>query len=263
MNPTSLHTEVEQLNDEISRRLANRALLKYTGRPVVPTPVLASLLLPKVFGEWWEEEDRISAVAAGALHAAFSAHDSIGQGASESRHGQLTVLAGDYYSGVHYRVLAEISNIRMIRHLSESVTLKSEQKIRLVEHGEGDPTAPLFASLETIEAATISAFLIGRGFVEYEAAARHGLVAARLTAEMDALQKGERTQFLNALLRSEGISGNPGAATDLLDRYRMFHVGRLIEETVMTGKRRGPGPQQIAEVYGITELASIHTGKKD
>ncbi|SEI65323.1 Heptaprenyl diphosphate synthase (HEPPP synthase) subunit 1 [Bhargavaea ginsengi] len=263
MNPTSLHTEAELLKDEISRRLANRTLLKYTGRPIVPEPVLISLLLPKIFGEKWEEEDRLSAVAAGALYAAFSAHDSIGREASESRQGQLTVLAGDYYSGIHYRILAEVPDLRMIRRFSGSVTEMSERKIRLFEHREGEPPNFLLSSLETIEAATVSAFLMGRGYAAYEAAARHGLTAARLNFEISNLHDGEHTPFLDALLRSEGIGGDPAAAARILDRCRRFHAGRLIEETGLIGKRGGPDIMAIAEVYGVSEPASIQTGKKD
>jgi heptaprenyl diphosphate synthase len=263
MNPTSLHTEVEQLNDEISRVLANRTLLKHTGRPVVPVPVLASLLLPKLFGERWEEEDRLSAVAAGALYAAFSAHDSIGREASESRQGQLTVLAGDYYSGVHYRILAEMEDIRLIRSLSTSVTEMSERKIRLYEHREGDSPEHLLSYVETIEAGTVSAFLLERGYGPYEAAARHGLTALRLNAEAGILHEGGRTPFLDAFLRSGGVNGKPAAAARILDRCRRFHAGRLIEETATFGNRTGDLVSAIAGIYGITEPASIQTGKKD
>ena len=263
MNPTSLHTEVKQLNDEISRLLANRTLLKHTGRPVIPVPVLASLLLPKLFGERWEEKDRLSAVAAGALYAAFTAHDSIGREASESRQGQLTVLAGDYYSGVHYRILAEMEDIPLIRRLSKSVTEMSERKIRLYEHREGDSPEQLLSYVETIEAGTVSAFLMERGYGQYEAAARHGLTACRLGAESITLRDGGRTPFLDAFLRSGGIHGDTAVAARTLDRCRLFHAGRLIEETATFGYRTGDPVLAIAGIYGITEPASIQTGKKD
>lgn len=263
MNSTSLHTEVKQLNDEISRLLANRTLLKHTGRPDIPVPVLASLLLPKLFGERWEEKDRLSAVAAGALYAAFTAHDSIGQEASESRQGQLTVLGGDYYSGIHYRILAEIEDIPLIRRLSKSVTEMSEKKIRLYEHREGDPPEQLLSYIEIIEAGTVSAFLVERGYGQYEAAARHGLAACRLGAECRTLHEGGRTTFLDAFLRSGGIHGNTAAAARILDRCRLFHAGRLIEETAAFEDRSGNLVSAIDGIYGITEVASIQTGKEE
>ncbi|MGM9920314.1 MAG: heptaprenyl diphosphate synthase component 1, partial [Bhargavaea sp.] len=164
---------------------------------------------------------------------------------------------------VHYRILAEMEDIHLIRGPSASVTEMSERKIRLYEHREGDSPEPLLSYIETIESGTVSAFLMERGYGQYEAAARHGLTACRLHGESRILREGGRTPFLNAFLRSEGISGNPAEAARVLDRCRQFHAGRLIEETATFGNRTGDLVPAIAGIYRITEPASIQTGKKD
>ena len=57
-------------------------------------------------GERWTDRMNTAAIAVGAVHAAFDAHDAIDVSDATSTQQQLTVLSGDYFSGIHYRLLA-------------------------------------------------------------------------------------------------------------------------------------------------------------
>ena len=56
-----------------------------------------------------------AAIAVGAVHAAFDAHDTIDVSDATSKQQQLTVLSGDHFSGIHYRLLASIPEFGFIQ----------------------------------------------------------------------------------------------------------------------------------------------------
>jgi heptaprenyl diphosphate synthase len=67
---------------------------------------------------------------------------------------QLTVLSGDLYSGLYYKILAETKNLKLIRFLSHAIKEMNEQKIIVYERTPSSKIAFL-ESLEVIEAALL------------------------------------------------------------------------------------------------------------
>ncbi|WP_062356330.1 heptaprenyl diphosphate synthase component 1 [Bacillus kwashiorkori] len=65
---------------------------------------------------------------------------------------QLTVLAGDYYSGLYYKTLADIPNIEMIRYLAEGIRIVNEHKL-FIYKGEQKTTEEFMNSMKLIETA--------------------------------------------------------------------------------------------------------------
>jgi heptaprenyl diphosphate synthase len=74
----------------------------------------------------------------------------------ELKNQQLTVLAGDYFSGLYYQHLSEISNISLIRELSKGIKEINEHKIMVYEHNPNNDISQLLNSLKTIEGALLT-----------------------------------------------------------------------------------------------------------
>jgi heptaprenyl diphosphate synthase len=68
---------------------------------------------------------------------------------------QLTVLAGDYFSGLYYKILADSNNLAMIRALSEGIKEINEHKIFLYQK-DSDGIEKLMNNILTIESALIN-----------------------------------------------------------------------------------------------------------
>lgn len=124
------------------------------------------LLLPMLNGEEWTESMNKAAIAVGAVHVAFDAHDTIELSDATSTEQQLTVLAGDFFSGVHYKLLASVPDIRFIRDLSSTIGQINEIK---TNYHEQSPTTSkeLLETIQMIEAGCIIQFLQSFGFSQY------------------------------------------------------------------------------------------------
>ncbi|WP_153732215.1 heptaprenyl diphosphate synthase component 1 [Sporosarcina obsidiansis] len=91
------------------------------------------LLLPLLNGEQWTDEMHSAALAIGAIHMAFDIHDQIDISDASSKEQQLMVLAGDHFSGIHYKLLASIPNFHLIRSLSTAIGKINESKTTLLQ----------------------------------------------------------------------------------------------------------------------------------
>jgi heptaprenyl diphosphate synthase len=88
------------------------------------------------------------------LQIALDTHDKVTNdlsGDSNLKHRQLTVLAGVYYSGLYYKILADQDNIEVIRLLAEGIETINDQKI-IVYQQELDGIEKLIECLKNIEA---------------------------------------------------------------------------------------------------------------
>ncbi|EGQ27572.1 heptaprenyl diphosphate synthase component 1 [Sporosarcina newyorkensis 2681] len=124
------------------------------------------LLLPMLNGESWTDEMHQASLAIGAIHTAFDIHDQIDSTDASSKEQQLMVLAGDHFSGIHYKLLASIPNFHLIRSLSVAIGRINECKTTLLQ----EPPNSIEDRLQLIgevESACIIEFYHTFGFTRY------------------------------------------------------------------------------------------------
>lgn len=182
MNATDAQKVVEQFKTAIFNDVRHSALLRNTGEPRVDDNRMFYLLLPFLNGEKQDSD----AVIVGIVHAALAAHDLIEEKDATTKEQQLMVLAGDYYSGRYYQILAETGNIRLIRALSSAIVARCEQKVRGYEQG-AITFQDWLISIEMAETALIEAYFNEKSFTQYTTIMKKGILLIRLFEEQQAI----------------------------------------------------------------------------
>jgi heptaprenyl diphosphate synthase len=216
MNETLIQLHIEQLKTKIRMYLRHRTLHKYTGEPDVREDRLFFLLLPFLNGENWTEEIDQSAIAVAVIYSALSAHDQIKELNASSKSQQLTVLAGDYYSGMYYRLLAKLSNIELIRTLSIGIIDISEKKSSVYDqiHRTFDEW---MSTIQTIESLSIEQFHQHFGFEKYQPFVRRALFIQHISNELDMIILGKSSRFQESLAESASMLGYQTNLRSLLE----------------------------------------------
>jgi len=151
--------DVKELRQLIETKAHHSYLQKYIEEPFVDEDKL--LLLWGLFNELEisDNERNHYMLSTMLVQIALDTHEKVSNtnvmgspGLLKNR--QLTVLAGDYYSGLYYQVLAEVGNINMIRALSSAVKKINDHKILLYQYTLNNIPA-LLNSFRAVEASLI------------------------------------------------------------------------------------------------------------
>lgn len=174
---------IENYIDELENEIGHPILQRDTNQIELDVEKTFFLLLPLLNGEEWTNQMNKASIAVGAVHIAFNAHDTIDMSNATSRKQQLTVLAGDYYSGIHYRLLAMLPDFGFIRTLSSMIGRINEVKTTF--HGQAPANSvQLLDAIQTIEAGCITEFLHAFGFSRYVPLAKAALPLLRIDTDL-------------------------------------------------------------------------------
>ena len=157
---------IKTYRNDLERAIRHPILERDVGIVNLNEAKIFCLLLPKLNGEHWTEMTNKAALAVGAVQAGFDAHDRIDIADSSSTLQQLTVLSGDYFSGIHYRLLASISDFDFIRALANTIGLVNETKTNYQGRAPSD-FEQLLNAIRTIEAGCIKQFLHSFEYAKY------------------------------------------------------------------------------------------------
>ena len=125
--------QVDNYIQYLRRAIYQQVVERDAGHAAIDRRKAALLLLPLLNGEEWTDEMQTAALAIGAIHTAFDIHDQIDIADASSKEQQLMVLAGDHFSGIHYKLLASIPDFHLIRSLSAAIGRVNECKTTLLQ----------------------------------------------------------------------------------------------------------------------------------
>lgn len=196
MNEAMITQLVKQYKSDILMQIRQSTLLNYTGTPIIDEERLFFTLLPLLNGEDWNESERISVLAVSLIFSALAAHDLVKEQNATSREQQLQVLAGDYYSGKYYQLLAKDKKIDLIQKLSECVTSITEHKTRFYDK-HNYTFEQLIDSIQLIESKTIEQFMEYYLYHEYVFFMKEALLLLSLKKEIAAYERMEVTFYID------------------------------------------------------------------
>lgn len=149
-----IYGKLAKLKIMLEKKLAHPYLERYLPSPKIDEDKL--LLFYAIFDEidLSEELKESYILTAMLVQVALDTHDDVTTmnniNSTEFVQRQLTVLAGDYFSGLYYFMLSEIEDIKMIRALAVAIREINEHKIRLY-HDESSNLQSSMDSLLTVE----------------------------------------------------------------------------------------------------------------
>jgi len=133
---TLLNIETVKLNviDKYKEMIQHRYLNDFIIDPEIDEDRLSLLLLFLHSQDLDVKEIENYSVSATLIQSALDIHEYVSNEPLEDHSHkvrQLTVLAGDYYSGLYYHLLAHIPNIQLIRKFAEGIKIINENKMSL------------------------------------------------------------------------------------------------------------------------------------
>ncbi|MEH6944026.1 heptaprenyl diphosphate synthase component 1, partial [Bacillus sp. JJ722] len=149
----------KQLHNHIITKAFHPYLRRFLSEPMIEEKKLFLLIL--LFQELdISDEERDQYITATMLiQTALDTHDNVSTSPAKGKpeilkNRQLTVLAGDYYSGLYYYILSQLENIELIRSLAEGTKDINQQKIIYLQHDFTDEQA-LLQTIQVIESSLI------------------------------------------------------------------------------------------------------------
>lgn len=198
-----LQNKLDGTRELLLEKLSHPYLREHVESPFIDDDRL--LLLTSLLEQQEVDQDRAKnyTVTAMLLQIALDTHEHVhnsqlGEEDETHKRRQLTVLAGIYFSGLYYKLLADMDDIEMIKRLASGVKEVNEHKISLYQK-ETEAIDKLMESVKLIESS-----LLGKVADHFDAAewfefASNWLFVKRMLSEETKFIKSGSSLVFNAL----------------------------------------------------------------
>lgn len=184
----------KKVKNMIENKIEHPYVQRYIAQPFIDIDKIAALLMiyDEVANSKQHKYEEIVSIML--VQTALDTHDLVTNDTTlptDDLERQLTVLAGDFYSGLYYRTLAEIDEIALVRSLANAIKLINEQKMVLYEF-ELISWQQLMKTLQVIESILFTnvARLHSLSQVDIEYISEY-LLVNRLMREIESIEQNE------------------------------------------------------------------------
>jgi heptaprenyl diphosphate synthase len=189
------------IKEQVEKKVFDSYLLKYIEKPMIDEEKLLILILIMDQLELSFKEMQNFALSTMLIQIALDTHEYITQYSINEKNRQLTVLTGDYFSGLYYKLLADSEDIAMIRALSYGVKEINEHKVFVYQNKTTD-TDKLMSDIMIIESSLfvkVAEYFKVDNWSEFIS---HYLLFKRLLKEKSKFLQGGSTKIFEALQKA-------------------------------------------------------------
>ncbi|WP_309484812.1 heptaprenyl diphosphate synthase component 1 [Bacillus aquiflavi] len=234
----NIESKLAIIKEQIEQRVHHPYLLRFIQTPIIDEDKLLLLISIMDQLELTEMEIKNYSLTTMLIQIALDTHDYVSnldlkdhENDDQKKH-QLTVLAGDYYSGLYYKLLAETNNLALIRTLAEGVKDINEHKIFIYqqEQNELDKIMNSFVKIEASLIEKLSDYFKAPAWKELS---NHILFVKRLFVEKNKfIQQGRSILF--EVLKKHVFPNNKNHLSELTaeqNKYLLNICDRYIDHT--------------------------------
>ncbi|WP_231689691.1 heptaprenyl diphosphate synthase component 1 [Bacillus sp. FJAT-27245] len=219
-----MNSKIAEIKGLIEKKVLHPYLLKYIQVPIIDNDKLLLLVSAMEGLDLTDRERENYALTAMLVQIALDIHEHVSntQSLAGTKVRQLTVLAGDYYSGLYYKHLAESDDILMIRSLSKGIKKVNEHKTLLYQK-EFKSAGMLLETMKSIEASVLAKFFGFFGRDAWIPFMESFLLLKRLLKERNDYLTDGTSPFFDALYALDDTAALPrgnrhsGLLLELLD----------------------------------------------
>lgn len=215
---------IQEIKNSILQQIGHPYLAKFVKNPVISEDKLMFLSSLVDNTDLTTEKKKQYIITTMLVQTALDTHELVSssndnEADQEKKSRQLTVLAGDYYSGLYYYLLSKIEDVPMIHTLAGAIKEINEEKMKLY-HQDVHSFQQFFETLKHIESLLIQKVALFLNRPVINDIAQDWLLVKRLSEESDAYHKMGRTTPFYELLSKVPMSNNNGLhSTNLIDSF--------------------------------------------
>ncbi|MFO1444605.1 heptaprenyl diphosphate synthase component 1 [Bacillus sp. Bva_UNVM-123] len=219
--------KLTDMKEQIFKKIKHPYLHKYIDSPEIDEDKLLLLLSLLDKADLPEKIAENYALTTMLIQIALDTHELVSNNELEeddNKDRQLTVLAGVYYSGLYYKILADIDEVTMIRSLAEGIKEVNEHKISVYQKSSVGIEV-LMNDVKKIESSLFEKITLFLDNSIWNDLASNFLLIKRLIAEKKLFLQGEKSVVFESLKKiSFQKNGQAGAALSLEQQNYLLHI---------------------------------------